>query len=218
MNAALLSLVFFSVQAQQQLPDLVFNASAPLDTVSSQLFGLDLEFTRHDLFAGLSAQLLANRLFTVQPAGESWPAPVNWGSAWPPRWTALPGPGGVNCTVCQRALPPTPPSQCMRCPDGSGLSQTTTLGGFGSSAGAFGSALGFQQGKNYTLVVVARVFTGESPLPQCSLSVSVRLHCPAKAPVSLFSATHAEKNRPNAAPAPSDLWRGQHANTLFPLY
>lgn len=174
--AALLPVLLSAVLAQQQLPDLVFNYSAPLDIVSSQLFGLDLEFTRHDLFAGLSAQLLANRLFTVQPAGESWPSPVNWGSAWPPRWTALPGPGGVNCTVCQHALPPIPPSQCMRCPDGSGLAQATTLGGFGSSAGAFGSALGFQQGVSYTLVVVARLYTEELPVPQCSLHVNVRRH------------------------------------------
>ena len=69
-----------SARGQPAAPLLTVNLSAPLDAVDPRLFGLNLEFTRHDLFAGLSAQLLGNRLFALQPPGTAWPQPVSWGS------------------------------------------------------------------------------------------------------------------------------------------
>lgn len=158
MNTLVLALYLLGVTSSSaqilsaDAPPLTFNLSSPLDTVNPQLFGLNLEFTRHDLFAGLSAQLLANRLFTLQPPGTSWPSPVNWGSAWPPRWDAI-GP----ITVC----PPSPPSvtsQCMTCVVGAGdgpcgLRQGTVLDGFGGGYGAFGSAIGLEAGRAYSLVL-----------------------------------------------------------------
>jgi hypothetical protein len=140
--------------AQPAAPLLSFNLSLPLEPVSPSLFGLNLEFTRHDLFAGLSAQLLANRLFTLQPPGTTWPQPINWGSTWPPRWTPI---GAV--AVCPPA-PPAVTSSCMRCilraGDGPcGLRQGTVLDGFGSGYGSFGSAIGLQAGVAYSLVVYA---------------------------------------------------------------
>ena len=37
------------------------NLSGTGPAITHELLGHDLEFTRHDLFAGLSAELLANR-------------------------------------------------------------------------------------------------------------------------------------------------------------
>lgn len=152
---------------QPAAPLLTVNLSAPLDAVDPALFGLNLEFTRHDLFAGLSAQLLGNRLFSLQPPGTAWPQPVSWGSQWPPRWSPI---GHVS--VCPPAPPAAVASQCMRCSlapgDGPcGLRQGTVLDGFGSGLGAFGSAIGLQQGAAYALVVYA---TATAPL---SLLVNV---------------------------------------------
>ena len=162
-----LALLCTAALAQPAAPLLTLNLSAPLDTVDPQLFGLNLEFTRHDLFAGLSAQLLANRLFTLQPPGTAWPSPINnWGSLWPPRWEAI-GP----MQVCPPA-PPAVTSQCMRCSLGPGdgpcgLRQGTVLGGFGGGYGAFGSAIGLQAQGAYCLVVYV---TASAPL---SLLVNV---------------------------------------------
>jgi alpha-L-arabinofuranosidase len=135
-------------------PTFSVNVSAPRDTLSPLLFGLDLEFTRHDLWGGLSAELVANRAFAVQPPGTSWPRP--WPAGFPPRWTGIGEPAiaaathGVVCT-----LSPTAPL-C-------GVQQTMVDGGFTGGMG-FGSAIGVQAGWAYTLTVTAGA-DGGAPLP-----------------------------------------------------
>ena len=55
---------------------LVLNASLTGPPVESALLGHNLEFTRHDLFAGLSAELLANRKFVGLAPCSSSPTPA----------------------------------------------------------------------------------------------------------------------------------------------
>ena len=80
---------------------LLLNASSAGPAVAPDLLGHNLEFTRHDLFAGLSAELLANRKFiglapcsgTPKPDYSCWPAAEQRlvAAAAVPRWTLFGG-------------------------------------------------------------------------------------------------------------------------------
>ncbi len=143
----------------QVAPSVTINVSDVGEVVSPGLFGLDLELTRHDMcvpvndcklqsatnmasppapppphpscgrWSGLSAELVANRMFSVQPAGTTWP--VAWPLGFPPRWQPIGSPEVVA------------PSQGLQCT----LSPVQTLcgvqqvwcGGIGGSGGCGGS-------------------------------------------------------------------------------
>lgn len=130
--------------------NITVSASFPLEVIRTELFGLDLEFTRHDIWQGLSGELISNRLFAVQPPGTSWPQP--WPAGVPPRWAALPGgasptfgPGLASSAAC--ALSAAQPL-C-------GLVQLPVGDGFDSGM-SFGSAIGLEAGRAYTFRAVAR--------------------------------------------------------------
>ena len=129
--------------------NLTVGAGFPLETVRPSLLGLDLEFTRHDVWEGLSAEMIANRLFAVQPPGTSWPQA--WPAGFPPRWAALPNgstprvSGSFSAVTC--ALTPAAPL-C-------GLLQLPVGDGF-NSALSWGSAIGVEGGRSYTFRAVVR--------------------------------------------------------------
>ena len=124
-------------------------ASFPLERVRSTLFGLDLELTRHDVWAGLSAELIANRLFAVQPPGTLWPFP--WPAGFPPRWAALPGGAAPAVLGLSSAVACTLSAQQPRC----GLQQLPVGDGFDGGM-SFGSAIGVEAGRAYTFRAVVR--------------------------------------------------------------
>ena len=153
--------LFVSANAHDSFPfhsdypsraNLTVQASFPLEIIRPELFGLDLEFTRHDIWNGLSAELISNRLFAVQPPGTSWP--YSWPAGFPPRWTALSGgsvpivgPGlssSVSCVL-------SPATQLC------GLVQLPVGGGFNSGMD-FGSAIGLEEGRTYIFQIVVRSF------------------------------------------------------------
>merc|ERR1719456_2046767 len=65
------------------------DTASPAESISPLLFGHNLEFTRHDLFTGLSAQLIANRQFVVTPNGTKWPYAWDNDRSFPPRWSPV---------------------------------------------------------------------------------------------------------------------------------
>ncbi len=124
-------------------------ASFPLERVRASLFGLDLELTRHDVWAGLSAELVANRLFAVQPPGTSWPLP--WPQGFPPRWAALPGGAAPAVRGLSSAVSCALSAQQPHC----GLQQLPVGDGFDGGM-SFGSAIGVEAGRAYTFRAVVR--------------------------------------------------------------
>ena len=122
------------------------------DPVSGMLFGLNLELVRHSMFAGLSAQLIANRLFASKTGG--WP---------PARWHAVgtpvlhePGFSGRNGTYAVRCTLRQPSDVC-------GVSQTQVEQGF-SSGPNNGSAIAVEAGRCYSARLVLRSAASGSPV------------------------------------------------------
>ena len=129
---------------------ILVNASAPLGAVSPTLFGLDLEITRHDIWEGLSAQLVANRAFAVQPPGTIWP--FSWPAGFPPRWRGV---GGVQVAGSSRAMVCVLSESNQLC----GVQQDAVADGFNAGR-SFGSAIGLQAGHAYSLRVESSVEGG----------------------------------------------------------
>ena len=129
--------------------NLTVAASFPLEQIRSSLFGLDLELTRHDVWSGLSAELVANRLFAVQPPGTRWPFP--WPAGFPPRWAALPGGAAPAVNGLSSAVTCALSAQQPRC----GLQQLPVGDGFDGGM-SFGSAIGVEAGRGYTFRAVVR--------------------------------------------------------------
>jgi hypothetical protein len=140
------------IQEYPQRANLTVAAAFPLEVIRPELFGLDLEFTRHDIWDGLSAELISNRLFAIQPPGTTWP--YSWPVGFPPRWTALTngskpivGPGlssSISCIL-------TPSEQLC------GLVQLPVGDGFNAGMD-FGSAIGVEEGKGYLFQIVVKAF------------------------------------------------------------
>ena len=123
--------------------NLTVAAGFPLEVVRGELWGLDLEFTRHDIWDGLSAELISNRQFAVQPAGTQWPQPFPAG--FPARWAALAGGappvvGGLSSAVSCTLSAATPLCGLVQVPVGAGW----------NAGMAFGSAIGVEAGRGYS--------------------------------------------------------------------
>eukprot|EP00911_Craspedida_sp_UC1_P000382 UC1_evm1s293 len=135
-----------------------FPVASDLMAVPRELLGLDLEFTRHDIWEGLAAELLANRMFALQPNGTQWPFPKGgggWGVSWPGRWvpvgtarasiapTDTYGGAGAGAVLCSATKVPC------------GVLQTQVADGFNSGM-SFGSAIVLESGRPYSLRLVLR--------------------------------------------------------------
>lgn len=129
--------------------NITISAGFPLEVIRAELLGLDLEFTRHDLWNGLSAELIANREFAVQPPGTSWPRA--WPAGFPPRWAALPGGAAPAVSGLSSAVSCTLSAAQPLC----GLVQLPVGDGFDGGL-SFGSAIGLEAGRAYTFSAVVR--------------------------------------------------------------
>eukprot|EP00966_Prymnesium_polylepis_P139985 3233964-Prymnesium_polylepis.1 len=122
-------------------------STASSSTIETNLFGYNLELTRHGMFAGLSAQMVANRLFASSDG--RWP-PARWESVSdrPPRLES-PGPSGSDATYA------------VRCTIGGGhahlcgVRQRKVLTGFDSGLRS-GSSIALAAGRAYTVRLALR--------------------------------------------------------------
>jgi len=133
--------------------------------VSPELFGHDLEFTRHDLFNGISAEMLANHKFSTLPptAAPGWPAAMTMladaGVGGAPRWTGV-GSAALDAPYWKNhsGLVNGDVGHSVRCDEGDvpcGVEQRGWLGGFNSGK-SFGSSIALEAGKAYVLRLVLR--------------------------------------------------------------
>lgn len=135
-----------AARLDREVPPLLLNLSLAAEPVSGMLFGLNMELVRHNMFAGLSAQLLANRLFG------------SGNGTFPPRWhpigsPALESPGlsgraGTYAVACTSEGRRHATGEC-------GIYQTRVGAGFESGPGD-GSAIALQSGRCYTARLVLR--------------------------------------------------------------
>eukprot|EP01045_Picozoa_sp_COSAG04_P023968 COSAG04_NODE_2928_length_3376_cov_1.582240_2_plen_668_part_01 len=185
------------------------NTSSPGARVSPELFGHDLEFTRHDLFNGISAEMLANHKFATLPpaAAPGWPAAMKMladaGIGGAPRWTGV-GSAALDAPYWKNhsGLVDGDVGHSVRCDEGTdpcGVEQHGWLGGFNSGK-SFGSSIALEAGKAYVLRLVLRG-AGDG-------SDSV--------PVSLSSAGAQLWTHTFAVPAASSGWATVHADVTTP--
>ena len=143
--------------------------------VPYNFYGHNLEFTRHDLYEGLSAEMLANRKFATLPGQlGSWPPVmqqlVSSGLAGKvPRWTninMLESAGLVfrlnsmsQCGNTTSALVSGDVGHSIRCTYGAnaasycGVEQRGWLDGFHSAGQSYGSSISLDQTQNYAKTV-----------------------------------------------------------------
>lgn len=138
------------------------DTTSPAESISRGLFGHNLEFTRHDLFAGLSAQLVANRKFVLTPKGTKWPYAWDNDRSFPPRWSPL-----GNASIVQPGYA-GPHSSAIHCAverhgQACGVTQATVGEGFNSGMGG-GSAIPLQAGAAYTARLTVRA-SSDQPMP-----------------------------------------------------
>ena len=140
-------------------------------------YGHDLEFTRHDLWEGLSAELVANRKFALpSPCSDTnprdyscWPPQVKQevAAGFVPRWRPI-GAATLDAPYWSKhsALVTGDRGHSVHCKsvDGAacGVVQSSSFDGFDSGK-SFGSALPVQAGKLHSLRVVLR---GGATLPK----------------------------------------------------
>ena len=135
--------------------------SSPGAAVAQELYGHDLEFTRHDLFEGLSAEMLANRKFATLADASSWPAPVQQlaaaGIGGAARWEAI-GNATLDTLLWANAshLVSGDLGHSVRCAPGDcGVAQRGWLDGFDAGA-SYGSAIAVEAGVDYSLRLVLK--------------------------------------------------------------
>lgn len=138
------------------------DTTSPAESISRGLFGHNLEFTRHDLFAGLSAQLVANRKFVLTPNGTKWPYAWDNDRSFPPRWSPV---GSASFVQPGYAGPHSSAIHCVVEGNGEacGVTQGTVGEGFNSGMGG-GSAIPLQAGATYTARLTVRA-NSEKPAP-----------------------------------------------------
>ena len=131
--------------------------SSPGTAVSPELYGHDLEFTRHDLYNGFSSEMLANRKFTTLPDAKSWPAQMqelaSSGIDGAARWEAI-GNATIDAPMWSSAsaLVTGDLGHSVRCDKDAtcGLRQRGWLDGFNPGMSA-GSAIALEVGVDYVL-------------------------------------------------------------------
>ncbi len=128
---------------------LALNTSSIDGVIEPALFGSNLEFTRHDIAAGLSAQLVSNRFFSVP-----------FDARWPPRGAALRG-GREPAVECPGASGRAG-TTALRCDVGvgetCGVVQAQSGAGWQSGPGN-GSAIVLEAGRAYEGRIVAKAST-----------------------------------------------------------
>ena len=155
--------------------ELVLDLSKGSSPVPDELFGLDLEFTRHDIWEGLSAELLANRMFAIQPNGTLWPFPLRpggWGHTWPARWIPIGSPHASGAISDRYG---GDGSHSIICDGGElcGIYQTQFGDGFDAGV-SYGSAITLEEDTEYSLRLALR--SPETALVNISLSQSPLKH------------------------------------------
>eukprot|EP01060_Flectonema_neradi_P027993 TRINITY_DN37661_c0_g1_i1.p1 TRINITY_DN37661_c0_g1~~TRINITY_DN37661_c0_g1_i1.p1 ORF type:complete len:614 (+),score=113.97 TRINITY_DN37661_c0_g1_i1:89-1930(+) len=112
--------------------------SAVTGEVSRLLFGANLEFTRHDLFEGISAEIISNRKFQSQ-----------FGATETPRWELLNGAKSIPSTYRKNG-------NSIRCDSPNcGIQQQKTGDGYNPGQD-YGSSLPLKQGWSYSFRIVLR--------------------------------------------------------------
>ena len=128
-----------------QAQPLELDPSNSTAVIGTGLFGYNLELTRHGMFAGLSAQLIANRLFAS--ADGRWP---------PARWEGVNGP-----RLDPPGLSGNDGTYSVRCTIGGGhahlcgVKQRKVLDGFDGGLSG-GSSIALVAGRAYTVRLVLR--------------------------------------------------------------
>jgi hypothetical protein len=172
------------------------NVTATQTVFDEQLLGHDLEFTRHDLFAGLSSELVANRKFAVPTPCDSSGSYSCWPTAlqdlmrragnFAPRWTALgsaelsaPWYGANVSAMVTGDRGHSVACQATAADEECGVQQGGEFDGFEGGM-SWGSAIALQQGQAYevrlvmradtTAVIVARL-TGDAGAPLWTATV-----------------------------------------------
>ena len=142
------------------------DVSKKVGAVTPELYGHDLEFTRHDLFSGLSAELIANRKFAVPTpchvvGMKCWPQSIQamMAANFTPRWTQI-GAATLDEPYWQAnsSLVSGDVGHSVHCPKSStacGVTQGSLFDGFDSGM-SFGSAIVLEEGKRYTLRLVLK--------------------------------------------------------------
>ncbi len=140
------------------------NEKNAVGTVEPELYGHDLEFTRHDLFTGFSAELVANRKFAVptpcKGSYSCWPPQVQaeMASGFTPRWRKI-GAAELDKPYWSdnSSLVTGDVGHSVHCVGAGecGVSQGSYLDGFNSGM-SFGNAIVLQEAKAYSLRVVLK--------------------------------------------------------------
>ena len=177
--------------------------SRPGMAVSSDLYGHDLEFTRHDLFEGLSAEMLANRKFTTLADAVSWPRAARElaasGIDGAARWNPI-GNASIDAPLWENAstLVTGDLGHSIRCDPAAlcGVQQRGWLDGFNAGASA-GSAIVMEAGTAYTIRLVLKSAPGSRPSQQALGTVVASLTSDLGTPVWSHS---------YPLPAASDGW------------
>ncbi len=138
-------------EADSQLGPLLLNVSgAQQSPVNEMLFGMNLELVRHSMFAGLSAQLVANRLFGSKTG--LWP---------PPRWQPIGAPALREPGLSRRSGTFAVACALRRYGDECGVQQTQVDQGF-SPGPNNGSAIAVEANRCYSARLVLRTAPGGS--------------------------------------------------------
>ena len=137
-------------------------SSRPAETVRAALFGGNMEITRHNVWGGVSAQLVANRVFGSHD-GKTVPRWTLMGnarlSAPGKSASAAAGSYAVECPISHVSSTqslPSPDSRPDSVPISCGVFQGSVRGGWTSAAGQTGSGLPLLAGRHYEGRVVVQ--------------------------------------------------------------
>jgi hypothetical protein len=191
-------------------------------TVEPELYGHDLEFTRHDLFTGFSAELIANRKFAIPtPCAGSyscWPPQVQaeMAQGFVPRWQKI-GKASLSSPYWEAnsSLVTGDVGHSVHCPPSSsddecGVTQGSYKDGFDSGM-SFGNAIVLQAAKGYSLRVVLK-----APLATRPTSSREQQAAGGKVTAKLVSSTGATLFTTSFPLVPSAQWQTAFANFTSP--
>ena len=136
------------------------------EVVRPDLFGHDLEFTRHDVWEGLSSEMLANRKLAVAPplqpfADNDAPVHDGGGGGAPGRTFVVPRWAAVGAVVAEDPGYAGGLARALRCDVSAvacGVTQSQVGDGYNSGMSA-GSAIAVRANTSYTLRLILRATT-----------------------------------------------------------